>query len=246
MGLYGRTVLRPLISRSAATIVCVDKWTYENALSLFATQQNTVVIPVSVELDRMKGGNGEKIRNRLGIVKGPLILSLGHVVPLRDRIRLVHALPLLTQKFPDLRVVIVGMVKDSRFIALAERLEVSRFISLIGPVPHEQIRDYLAAADVETHDLDGRGLGITSVEAMDAEVPIVAWATDDNFPQYRLRSYGPSGLIDDGEPSTIAQKIEQLITDEDFRRTAIESQTQLVRDVYSVESITRQYLQLLA
>jgi glycosyltransferase involved in cell wall biosynthesis len=112
-------------------------------------------------------------------------------------------------------------------------------------VPHEEIKNYLAFADIETHDLDGRGLGITSVEAMDAGVPIVAWAIDDNFPQFSFRSYGPSGFIDDGNPKTIADKIDQIISDENYRSTILDSQRRLVDEIYSCKSVTDQYLKLL-
>jgi glycosyltransferase involved in cell wall biosynthesis len=93
--------------------------------------------------------------------------------------------------------------------------------------------------------LDGRGLGITSVEAMDAGVPIVAWSVDDNYPQFSLRSYGENGFIDDGLPSTIADAITRMIKDVDYRKAVIHSQRLLVDDIYSVESVTQQYLQLM-
>ena len=152
---------------------------------------------------------------------------------------------LLIKEFPDIKIVVVGMVKDNRFLELASQLGVLDHIVLAGPVPHSEIKDYLAAADVETHDLDGRGLGITSVEAMDAGLPIVAWAIDDNYPQFSLRSYGESGFIDDGLPSTIANAISRMIKDVDYREVVIRSQRLLVDDIYSVKSITRQYLELI-
>jgi glycosyltransferase involved in cell wall biosynthesis len=171
---------------------------------------------------------------------------LGHVVPLRDRINLTRALPLLVKEFPNVKILVVGMVKDNRFLELASQLGVLDHIVLVGPVPHNEIKDYLAAADVEIHDLDGRGLGITSVEAMDAGVPIVAWAIDNNYPQFSLRSYGDSGFIDDGSPETIASAISQLVEDSEFRSSVVRSQRALVDDIYSVESVTRQYLELIA
>jgi glycosyltransferase involved in cell wall biosynthesis len=142
-------------------------------------------------------------------------------------------------------VIVVGMVKDDSFLKLADELGIRHHFVIVGAVPHEEIKDYLAIADVETHDLDGLGLGITSVEAMDAGVPIVAWAVDDNFPQYSLRSYGPSGLIDDGSPETIANKVIQIISDESYRSTILESQRRLVDEIYSCKSVTDQYLKLL-
>jgi 1,2-diacylglycerol 3-alpha-glucosyltransferase len=244
MRLYGRLVLRRLVKRARAKIVCVDKWTFDNAMGLFGDELSLSTIPVSVELGLMNGGDAEKIRNRHGLGNGPAILSLGHVVPLRNRLNLTRAIPLLVKDFPDLKILVVGMVKDSRFLELASQLGVLDHIVLAGPVPHSEIKDYLAAADVEIHDLDGRGLGITSVEAMDAGVPIVAWAVDNNYPQFSLRSYGDSGFIDDGKPETIAKAITRLTTDDAYRASVVQSQRRLVDDIYSVESVTRQYLNL--
>ena len=121
---------------------------------------------------------------------------------------------------------------------------VSRSQQLFNELRNAEGRSF-AFADIETHDLDGRGLGITSVEAMDAGVPIVAWAVDDNFPQFSFRSYGPSGFIDDGNPKTIADKIDQIMSDEIYRSTILDSQRRLVDDIYSCKSVTNQYLKLL-
>jgi len=244
MRLYGRVLLKRLVAKAKAKIVCVDKWTLENACGLFGNTNEVLTIPVSVELGKMKDGNAEKILQRHKISDGPIVLSLGHVVPLRDRINLIRALPRLVKAFPDLKVIVVGMVKDSRFLQLASQLEVLDHLVLAGPVPHSEIKDYLAAATVETHDLDGRGLGITSVEAMDADVPIVAWAIDDNYPRFSLRGFGPSGFINDGKPETIADAISRMILDYEYRKQTTESQRKLVNEVYSVESITRQYLEI--
>lgn len=241
---YGRLVLKRLINRANAKVVCVDKWTFDNAIGLFSSESNTTTIPVSVELGTMTDGDPEKIRRRHGLADGPVILSLGHVVPLRDRLNLTKALPQLVERFPDLKVLVVGMVKDPRFLELASQLGVLEYIVLAGPVPHTEIKDYLALAKVETHDLDGLGLGITSVEAMDAGVPIVAWAVDDNYPQFSLRSYGDSGFIDDGSASAVAGTISRLLTDPEFRARVILSQRRLVDEIYSVESVTKQYLEL--
>lgn len=245
MTVYGKYLLRPLIKFAKANLVCVDKWTFDNAVHFFGNSKELTTIPVSVNLGTMIGGNSQKVRDRHDLGAGPVILSLGHVVPLRDRLNLTKSIPHLVEDFPNLRVVVVGMVKDPRFIELAEKLGVLDHFVIVGPVPHDEISDYLAAADVETHDLDGRGLGITSVEAMDAGIPIVAWAVDDNYPQFSLRGYGPSGFIDDGKPETIAEKIRQIVTDENHRSEIVKSQRKLVDEIYSCESVTNQYLEIL-
>lgn len=245
MTIYGKYLLRPLIKFASADLVCVDKWTFDNAVHFFGKSKELTTIPVSVNLGTMSGGNGQKVHERHNLGEGPVILSLGHVVPLRDRLNLTRSIPHLVGEFPHLRVVVVGMVKDPRFIELAEKLGVLEHFVIVGPVPHDEIPDYLAAADIEAHDLDGRGLGITSVEAMDAGVPIVAWAVDDNFPQFSFRGYGPSGFIDDGKPETIADKIQQIVSDENHRSEIVRSQRKLVDEIYSCESVTDQYIDIL-
>lgn len=245
MTIYGKYLLRPLIKFGKANLICVDKWTYDNALHFFGRSNKVSTIPVSVNLGTMLGGNAQRVRDRHELGEGPVVLSLGHVVPLRDRLNLTKSIPHLVDEFPNLKVVVVGMVKDSRFIDLAKELGVFEHFVIVGAVAHEEIPNYLAAADLETHDLDGRGLGITSVEAMDAGVPIVAWAVDDNYPQFSLRGYGPSGFVDDGSPETIAKKIRDILTDETLKSEIVKSQRKLVDEIYSCESVTNQYLAIL-
>jgi 1,2-diacylglycerol 3-alpha-glucosyltransferase len=242
---YGKFILGPLVKAAKSKVVCVDKRTFENAISLFSYLENTTVVPISVNLGTMKNGDAEKVRENLPFSEGPFVLSLGHVIPvLRDRLNLVRSLPLLVQRFPNLVVLIVGMVKDDRFLKLADDLGVTKHLVVLGAVAHSEIRDYLALADIETHDLGGLGLGITSVEAMDAGVPIVAWAVDDIYPSFSLRSYGDSGFINDGKPETIAGMITRILSDPGYRSRVIDSQHRLVADIYSCEKVTAQYLKL--
>lgn len=244
MKLYGRFVVQPLVRASNSWVVCVDKWTFENAVSLFANKTRTTVIPVSVESGSMSGGDKSLIVDKYKLEGSPILLSLGHVIPLRNRVNLVRALPHLVATYPNLTVVIVGMVNDVEFLDLAEQIGVKRHVVTVGSVPHLEIRDFLAAADVEIHDVDGRGLGITSVEAMDAGVPIVAWINDQNYPHISLKSFGDCGFAEDAEPRTIAGLVLRLLQDEKFRSTAIETQHRIVAEVFSASGVTRQYVAL--
>jgi glycosyltransferase involved in cell wall biosynthesis len=245
MRFYGKSLLRALIRLANAFVICVDKWTYDNALELFTKPENCHTVPVLTDYESVQGGQAEVVLQRFPEISGPILLSLGHVVPLRDRLNLTRALPLILQQHPTLSVVVVGMVKDPRFLALAEQLGVHDRFVIAGAVPHNEIRNYLASASIEMHDLDGRGLGITSVEAMAAGVPIVAWAIDNNYPGVSLRSFGVSGFIEDGEPESIAAKVCLILEDEHTRQEVIDTQRKIVDTVYSARSITNQYLAIL-
>ena len=242
--LFGKAIIRPLIKASGSSVVAVDKWTYTNAVEIFSQPETTFTIPVSIPRHSMKGGDARQVRLRHGIEEGPILLSLGHVVPVRDRVNLVRALPLILRKYPTLKVLIVGMIKTWGFMDLAKTLGVDRSIVLVGSVPHAEIRDYLALADIELHDLNGLGLGITSVEAMDAGVPIVAWVSRDNYPQHDLFGFGSTGFIHDGSPETIASMVDQLLADGSFRSTVIDTQYKIVDQIYSELAVNSEYLQI--
>ncbi len=242
--LFGKLILRPLVSSGRVQVVCVDKWTNENALKTFAKNCITKVIPVSVGVHNVVNGDQRAVRNLLSLERRPLVLSLGHVVAVRNRHNLVRSLPYLVTEFPNLQVVIVGMVSDNSFLTIAKDLGVTKHLVLTGKVPHSQIKDLLSAADIETHDLDGRGLGITSVEAMAASVPIVAWVAKDNYPGIDLESFGPLGFVESSEPSEIASMISRLLKDQDFASVVRNTQLRLVEEVFSATSITEQYLSI--
>lgn len=245
MAVYARGLLRPLIAGANSKVVCVDDWTYSKSKALVGKSRAVTVIPVSITPGSMRGGNGLVVRDQFELGSAPVLLSLGHVVPVRDRLRLVQSLPSIIARHPDLKLMIVGTPFDTRFLALAEQLGVRQNMVLVGAVPHHQIRDFLAAADLESHDLDGRGLGITSVEAMDAQVPIVAWVNRTMPPHDQLQKFSPLALLDDGNPEKIAEMVDRLLSDKDFRSRVIDTQDVVVREVFSEETATRRYLELL-
>ena len=111
-----------------------------------------------------------------------MILSLGHVIPIRSRVPLIRALPYIVEEFPDVKVLIVGEVYDDEFRRVAAELGVLEHVVEAGPVPHADVPDYLAAATVASQDLDGHMLGISTLEAMAAGVPVFARVRRDVFP----------------------------------------------------------------
>ena len=145
-----------------------------------------VIIPVGIDPERMRGGDPSALPARLETGDRPLIVSLGHVIPQRNRIALVRALPAVLEKHPRALVVVVGGVYHDEFLKVADELGVRRSILAIGARPQTEIPDTLAAAAVEVHELEGQGFGTASLEALAAGVPVVAGVRSDNFIEVAL------------------------------------------------------------
>src|SRR6185437_7488186 len=78
-----------------------------------------VAIPVGIDPEVMRDGDGATVREGLGIGNRRMIVSVGHVIPQRSRIALAKALPLVLERFPDVVVVVVGGVYHDEFLHIA-------------------------------------------------------------------------------------------------------------------------------
>jgi glycosyltransferase involved in cell wall biosynthesis len=172
-----------------------------------------------------------------------VLLSLGHVIPLRDRTSLVDALPLVLQRHPDVLVVVVGDVYFPRFLERAERLGVCDAIVCVGAVPKVEIRDYLAAATLEIHELQWYGLGTASLEAMAAGVPIVACVRPDNFPKLPLRSGDGMVLVESNSPHALSSAISAVLDDPSWAASVGEAGRRLVRQHFELDVVAAAHIE---
>lgn len=107
---------------------------------------------------------------KLGI-NGPLILSVGALIPRKNHHLLIEALPAL----PDATLMLVGQgPSEAALLTLAIRLGVSDRVHLLGNVPHDDVPALLAAADVMALVSESEGLANAWVEALACGTPILA------------------------------------------------------------------------
>jgi glycosyltransferase involved in cell wall biosynthesis len=172
-----------------------------------------------------------------------VILSLGHVIPLRDRLLLVRALPAVLREIPDARLVVVGRIYDTRFLELADELGVRDAIVANGEVPHDEVKDYVAAATIECHETQSYGLGTASLEIMASGLPVVAVVDDDNFPGFRLVD-GQDIVVSPADPGALADRIVELLRDPVLRKTVAAGGRCLIIDHFEIAEVARQYVSL--
>lgn len=237
-------LVRSIVNSYDPYVVVMDRKMDAYIRSRYATREVRMVdIPVGVELDRFSiEGDGARVRREWDLGDRPVILSVGHVIPLRDRVALVEALPGVVRSFPDVAVVVVGDVHYRAFLDVALELGVADNILCVGPVPKEEIVDYLAAAQVEAHDLDGHGLGTASLESMAAGVPVVAAVHVDNFRGIELRNGENIVLVSEGRPAELAGALIRVLSDSEGAATIAKRQRELVERRFSIEAVTGQHL----
>jgi glycosyltransferase involved in cell wall biosynthesis len=213
-------VVRPILSYiKPAKSVAIDTVFYDYIKDRYGIREDQIVaLPVGVELDRFEDLDREleqkKVRERFDLGNGPLIVSLGHVIPMRDRVALIKALPAVLARNPETKVLVVGGVYYQEFLKQARELKVEHAVVCAGALPKTDIPGILSAATMEIHDLKGFGIGIASLEAMAAGRPTVMAERPDYFPNATLVNGENSMLINVGDTAALADSINELIENE--------------------------------
>lgn len=253
-GLADRLLVTPLMRVHRPTLVVMDRLMdryidrrYSRAIS------GKVIIPVGIDPAKMRGGDPTVLANRLGTGQRPLIVSLGHVIPQRNRIALVKAMPAILRRHPDALVVVVGGVYHDEFLTIAEELGVRESVVAMGARPSSEIPDILAGAALEVHELEGQGFGTASLEALAAGVPVVAGVRTDNFIEVSLKDGGDLFLVASRGPQDERASIDDLaavicrvLDDPAGARAAVSANAaRLIDDHFTIVAVGDKHLEVL-
>lgn len=242
-----RVFLRRVLRGYAPRFVIMDELMEAYCTDRYAVARDRFDhIPVAVDPTRFDALPTRDIRTELGLGDGPLIASVGHVIPLRDRCLLIDALPVVRAKYPDAKLVIVGTVYYDAFLERARALGVEEAVVCVGEVPAKDVPAFFAAADIEVHDLSGGGCGTASLEAIAAGCPTVVAVRETNFPGIRLRNWENSVLVSHRDADELARALIRLLDDPEERAAIAARQRELVRAYFTLDRVADRHLEVFA
>ena len=238
-----RFLVRPLLRLSKPRFVIMDELAATYCAARYGADEDLYEhIPVAVDPDWCSQPPTRDVRAELGIGAGPLVVSLGHVIPLRDRAALVDAMPGVLAEHPDTKVLVVGHQYYDAYLRRAERLGVAHAFVSTGAVPRADVPSYLAAADVVAHDLQGIGCGTASLEAMAAGRATVCAVRETNFPGVELRNWDNAVLVRPDHTDDLVAALNRLLADPEERTRIASRQRAVVLNGFTVETVTRKHL----
>jgi glycosyltransferase involved in cell wall biosynthesis len=239
-------VVAPILRRYRPRIVVMDAQMDEYIRDRYRRGFSGLeYIPVGVDVSRLSGGDASMAREANGFGDAPLIVSLGHVIPLRDRVALVEAMPKVLSEFPSARLAVVGRVYYDLFLRRARELGVESAVTLVGAVTKADVPNYLAAATVEVHDLQGYGMGTATLESMAAGVPVIVAVRPDNFPGIDLVSGRNCVLVPVGNVEAVAEALIWLLGDANACARIGQNGCRLVREHFDLEVVLERHLRVL-
>jgi 1,2-diacylglycerol 3-alpha-glucosyltransferase len=143
--------------------------------SEFEIEKGVTVVPTPVDLERYAGGDPEAIRQRYASGEGELLLYVGRLSKEKGVTLLLRGFARVHSQRPQTRLLLVGRgpYKDE-LEEEVQKLALSSSVDFVGAVPHEQVRDYYAAADLFVFSSTSETQGLVLIESMAAGVPVVA------------------------------------------------------------------------
>jgi glycosyltransferase involved in cell wall biosynthesis len=170
----------------------------------------------------------------------PVILLPARIVRPKGQLDLVQAAAKLRKTRVDFKLVFAGRTDSENFVAELRReinaSGLSDRVEFVGDLSVEQLRDwYAASAVVAFPTYHHEGLGRVTVEAQAMKTPPVAYATG-GVPEGLV--HGETGyLVDTGDISGLAARLDQLLGRPELRRSMGESGRRFVEQRFSLEAL---------
>jgi L-malate glycosyltransferase len=169
----------------------------------------------------------------LGWGSNQIVTAVGRLEAVKGHDILVRAVALLSDRYPDLRCLIVG--EGSRHDALADlvaELGLDDRVHLAGF--RDDVGELLAASAVFAQPSHTEGMPFSLLEAMAAGVPVVASAVGG---MRSLRDGVDGLLIAPGDTSALATAIETLLDNEELSRRLSATSAQRLAEEHSPEAM---------
>ncbi|MEW5913773.1 MAG: glycosyltransferase [Thermodesulfobacteriota bacterium] len=235
-------LLSRLVGRLARVTVCVGRDSLRVAREVDRLPERRLrLIYNGVDPDLFPHGPQvrEQARCELGLPAGaPLVLSVGRLSPEKDQAGLLRACALLRERFPELRLIILGEGGERPALtALATELGLGQALALPGN--RDDVPRYLAAADVFTLSSLSEGISVSLLEAMAAGLPVVATLVGGN-PE--VVQDGASGLLVPARsPEALAQALGRVLSEPELAAALGQAARERVQAHFSLRRMMQEY-----
>lgn len=190
---------------------------------------------LGIDIDMISSGDGSRVRERHNLGSDQVILSLGHVHSLRDRILLIKSMHDVLKEIPTAKLVIVGDVYIEEPVNLVKELDIEKSVIFTGSIPFDEVPDYFAAATIVVNDfvLASTGLGTAYLEAMAAGKACVAGVEGDCYGDRGIENGKNIILVPPSDLKAISKGIISLLDDKTFREMIGENARKVIEEHFT-------------
>jgi glycosyltransferase involved in cell wall biosynthesis len=237
---YLRAMIR-LSSKMTDKIITVSKTT-KNELIKYLNIPSSKIVPVYHGVDAHSNPlSKNEVKRKFGIKKD-YILSISSVYKFKNYINLIRGFKILREKYnKNFQLVIVGKIIEKDYslemIRTIDELCLNYEVILIDGVPHNETYLLYSGANLYVFPSYCETFGMTQIEAMACGIPVVT----SNI-SVMLEICGDAAVyFDPANPEDIADKMNQVLSDESVKNKLINNGLKRARD-FSWEKSAREHL----
>ncbi|HST19799.1 MAG TPA: N-acetyl-alpha-D-glucosaminyl L-malate synthase BshA [Blastocatellia bacterium] len=211
----------------------------------FRTDCEIEVIYNFIDSDYYRRTQNESLRRTLAPDDEKIILHISTFRPVKritDCIEVLARIRALENSF-GVKLIMCGDGPERQDAEmLAARLGVENFVQFVGKQPQSQIRDYLSVADLFLLPSQTESFGLSALEAMACEVPVIATRVG-GVPEV-IEEDGCGYLFDIGDVDRMAEAALQVLSDDGLRERLGRRGREIAVTRFTTEQIIPQYEEL--
>jgi len=217
-----------VVCNSQATLAALQQWVPRLNVEMS-------VIANGISLQPIANAKGLAKQDLIGRGDVPLLLSVARLQPQKDHATLLRALASLKE---PAHLVLVGEGElKPELQSLAVRLGIQQRVHFLGR--REDVRELLKSADIFVHATHSDGFCLAALEAMAAELPVVATRVPG-----LTEVVGSAGLlVSPRDPSAFAAAISALLASPERRHELAQAGLERAQN-FTIEATAAAYAQL--
>jgi teichuronic acid biosynthesis glycosyltransferase TuaC len=199
------------VYRSSRRVICISERVREQVLEGTGSSCRTSVVYNGVDSELFAPG----IVPPSG---GPIVLSVGNLIPIKGHEFLIRAVAAIGSDFPDLTLEIIGRgAEQSRLQALARDVGIGNRVRFLGIRSRQEVAAAMRRCAVFALPSRYEGLGCVYLEAMSAGKPVIGCRGQGIA---EIIQHGSNGfLVGADNEKELALALAMLLRDEPRRRT---------------------------
>ncbi len=178
-------------------------------------------------------------------ITSPNLLFVSRIKPRNKLDTLVDVLARLKEKYPEATATIVGAHNDEqeRIADLANERGVGDRVCFPGAIYDErELAPWFLSADVFFYPAQ---IGLSIFHAFGYGLPVIAgFAKNRANPEIEALDHGVNGYrFPEGDSQAAWERVEQLLSNNERRRTMSENSTRIVREKFNIPNMARQFVE---
>jgi glycosyltransferase involved in cell wall biosynthesis len=193
------------VYRSSRRVICISERVREQVLEGTGRSCRTSVVYNGVDPELFSPGSESSSSE-------PVVLSVGNLIAIKGHDLLIHAVASLVPEFPALSLEIIGSGPErSRLLALAQQLQVSDRVRLLGRQSRHQVAAAMRRCTLFALPSRYEGLGCVYLEAMSVGKPVIGCRGQGIA---EIVQHGSNGfLVGSGNEKELALALAMLLRD---------------------------------